>query len=364
MSGWDWFDDFERSARLAGDAERNRLGQLHREAYRHRESDPDHALALLAEGRRLAERLGEPWWVLYYDQQRVHALLHFKQDYREVLPLAVRNTLEVRKPAYEGFPRQLLIHGDLVSAYLGIDPVGYAEPVRQALEYLEGATPAICDERYLLLGNWRQFAVEMGRLDEALQLGQRSLVLAADDPLPGRARHFLVFTYSGLAEIAFRLGDRELLDESAQCGEEMARRVGHQVELAGFQRWQALAARQDGHEADARTLHRQAVARLDRLRMPPDPSYRDAECAFHEAGGDLEAALQVRQAELRSIEGRGRLAYESACHLKRGELLARLGRLTEGDVEAARQSAGRLRQPGPALAALERLGRDQGGARA
>src|SRR5689334_4863286 len=151
MSGWDWFDEFERTARQAGDRDRDRLGQLHREAYRFRESDPDHALALLAEGRRLADRLGEPWWVLYYDQQRVHALLHFKQDYRDVLDLAVRNTLQMRKPAWAGFPRQLLIHGDLVSAYLGIDPVGYAEPVRQALEYLDQITPPLCDERYLLL---------------------------------------------------------------------------------------------------------------------------------------------------------------------------------------------------------------------
>ena len=355
IGGSDWFDDFERAARLAGDSERDRLGQLHREAYRHRESDPDRALGLIAEGRRLAERLGEPWWVLYYDQQRVHALLHFKQDYRDVLDLAVRNTLAVRGPAYAGFPRRLLIHGDLVSAYLGIDPVGYAEPIGQALEYLDEATPPLCDERYLLLGNERQFAVDRGLLEEALRLGQRSLELAAEDPVPGRARHFLVFTYSGLAEIAFRLGDRDMLDEAAALGEQQSRRAGHQVELAGFQLWQALALRQRGQDGAALALWRQAIARLGGLRMPPDPSYRDAESAFHEAGGDLEGALAVREAELLIIQGRGRLACESACHLKRCALLARLGRLTASDREAARQAAERLRNPSAARAALARL---------
>jgi hypothetical protein len=363
MSRRDWFDDFEQNAWHSGDAERHRLGQLHYEAYRHRESDPDCALELLAEGRQLAQRLREPWWALYYEQQRVHALLHFKQDYREVLPLAVRNTLELRKPDCSGFPRPLLVHGDLVAAYLGIDPVGYSGPIGDALAYLDSVTPHLCGERYLLLGNWRQFAVELGRIDEALALGQRSLELAAQDDAAGRAEHFLVFTWSGLAEVAFRLGDWGLLDEAVECGEELARHVGHQVELAGFQLWRALAERRGGSEDHARGLHRQAVARLSRLKMPPDPSYRDTECAFHEAAGDLEQALTARDNELHSIQGRGRLAYEARCHLKRCDLLARLGRLGEADLEAARRAAQALRTPAALLADLERLGHGSGGAR-
>jgi hypothetical protein len=143
MSGiWDWFDEFELEARRKGDQERTRLGSLHRDAYRFRESDPDRALKLYGEGRRLAGLLREPWWMLYYDQQTVHALLHFKQDYRNVLDLAVANVLEVRKPSYGAFPRRLLIHGDLVSAYLGIDPAGHADSIQQALDYLDRESPA------------------------------------------------------------------------------------------------------------------------------------------------------------------------------------------------------------------------------
>src|SRR5262245_51974386 len=161
MSGTaDWFDEFEYHALKTGDTERARLGRLHRESYRHRETDPDLALALVAEGRRLAEALREPWWVLYYDQQRVHALLHFKQDFRDVLDLAVRNTLEVRKTGFANFPRRQLIHIDLISAYLGIDPEGYADGVTQAMDYLEKESEPLSDERYLLLGSRRQFALD------------------------------------------------------------------------------------------------------------------------------------------------------------------------------------------------------------
>src|SRR5262245_34571596 len=254
MSDLDWFDEYECDARRAGHGDRLRLAQLHRLAYAFRETGPDQALALLDEGRRLAERLREPWWALYYDQQRVHALLHFKQDYRDVLDLAVRNTLELRKPAYADFPRRLMIHGDLVSAYLGIDPEGYADAIRQALDYLDAQSPPAGDERYLLLGNQRQFALDLGRLDEAHAFSAQSLELAAADADQGRACHFLVFTYSGLAEIAWRRRNLEALAEAAREGEGLARQVGHQVELAGFWLWQALLARLRGDEQRAETL--------------------------------------------------------------------------------------------------------------
>jgi hypothetical protein len=281
--------------------------------------------------------------------------LHFKQDFRVVLDLAVRNTLEVRKPAYAGFPRRLLIHLDLISAYLGIDPAGHADSVRQALAYLEQEVEPISDERYLLLGSQRQFALDLDRLMEARELGRASLALAAEDADLGRARHFLVFTYSGLAETAFRHGDDEALEAAAESGEDMARQVGHQVELAGFQLWRALVARKRGQESQAVQLYRHAVARLDRLGMPADSSYRDAECAFHEVKGDLDRALAVRQSELRAIEGKGRLVCEAQVHVKRCELLGRLGALTEGDVDRARGAVARLRAPQRLRGRLERL---------
>jgi hypothetical protein len=354
-STWDWFDEFEWEARAAGDGERALLGELHRRAYRFRESDPDQALALYQEGRQLAARLQEPWWVLYYDQQRVHALLHFKQDYRDVLELAVRNTLEVRKAPYAGFPRRLLIHADLVSSYLGTDPAGHADSIAQALDYLDREAPPLGDERYLVLGSRRQFALDLGRLDEADALGRRSLALAAEDPEPLRARHFLVFTYAAMAEVAWRRGDLAALEEAAGAGEEVARRVGHQVELAGFFLWQALLARRAGREEQALALHRQAGVRTGRLGMPPDAAYRDAECAFHEAAGRLDLAVAVRDLELRGLRDRGRHWREADAHLKRCRLLARLGRLTAADLEAARAAAGPLRSAGPVLAELGRL---------
>lgn len=357
MTTWDWFDEYEWHVRLAGDADRVRMSQLHRQAYLYRESDPDQALMLLRQGKVLADKLQEAWWSLYYDQQYVHALLHFKQDFRDVLDRAVRNTLELRKPIHAEFPRRLMIHGDLVSAYLGIDPVGHAEAIERALSYLDQQTPSEGDERYLLLGSQRQFALELGDLDTAEACCQRSLDLAAADPDAQRADHFLVFTYSGLAEVAWRRGDLDRLAAAAQGGLETAEKVGHQVEVAGFGLWKAVLARAAGDAGHAARLYRKARTKLDRLGMQPDPSYRDAECAYHERAGDLDLALAVRDAELAALQDRGQWANECSCLLKRAALLRRLGRLTAAEVARVRRAAGRLQKPQSALAALEGIER-------
>jgi hypothetical protein len=351
----DWFSDYEARVRRAGDQERLRMVRFHHQAYSFRETDPDHVLDLIAQGQALARQLDEPWWVLFYSQYRVHALLHFRQDFREVLEPAVRNALEVRKSSYANFPRRLLIHDDLVSAYTGIDPVGYADRIREALAYLDAEVPPEGDDRYMLLGGIRQFAMELGNDAEAEQAIQHSLAVAGDDDDQERAEHFSVFAFAALAEVAWKRKDWSLLTEAAAAGLDLVRRVGHQVEHSGFLMWQAVIARHRGEKDRALGRYLQAVSRIERVRMPPDGSFFEARCGYHELAGEMADALAVRDGELARIGNRGRLAYECRVGLARCGLLARLGRLTEADLDAARAAAGKLRQPEKALAELDRL---------
>ena len=98
MSLWDWIKAFNNEAAANGDRDRLRLMSLFDNAWQFKKTDPDVTLGLLAEGKALAQQLGEPWWVLFFDHWRLQALLHFKYDYREVMDIAVQATLEARKP--------------------------------------------------------------------------------------------------------------------------------------------------------------------------------------------------------------------------------------------------------------------------
>jgi hypothetical protein len=272
-----------------------------------------------------------------------------------VLDLAVQNTLEARKPQYAQFPLRFSIQRNLVEAYVGIDPAGYAEPIVQSLDHLERQVPAEGGDKYLVLGTRREFALEMDQLDLAEAVTVRSLELADAERDRHCGVHHAAFNYRGLCEVAWRRGDCDLLASAAHSGEEAARQVDLRMELAEFLVWQGLVARIEGDETRAQRLVRQALARVQRLLMPPDRAFYEALCGFHERGGQPERALKVRRGELRTIAGMGRSAYESRCRHRVCALLARLGEPLDDDLAAAREAARKLKQPGPSLDQLDRL---------
>jgi hypothetical protein len=356
MTIWDWIRDFRAEAQKQGDEQRHRLSRLHNEAYALRETNPERARALYEEGARLARMLNEPWWVLYYDDWRVTALRCFLRDYRNVLDLAVQNTLEVRKPQYDHCPLRFPIHSSLVFTYLGIDPVGYAEPVQQALDYLEQNLSPVGEDKYMVHGGRREFFVEMGWLDRAEEVARRVLAVAdGDDDRTSNCVHHSVFNYCDLCEIAWRRPDFEALAQWSAEGERAARRENLQMELGMLLMWQAVAARKGGNDERGQYLCRRAASRVSRLGMPPTSGYYTALSAFHTLGGDLTTALQVRRRELESIAGRGRLAYECTCRTEIARLLAQLGEPVEEALAAAREAAGKLRRPDRYLEEIERL---------
>jgi hypothetical protein len=355
MSVWDWISDFEAEARAGGDEARLRLVRFHREAYAHRHTEPDRMLALFDEGRRLAAALGEPWWALFFDHWRVETYIYYKDDYRDVIDLAVRATLEVRKPVHEQHPLRFAVWCNLVAAYLCVDPRGYAPQIQHALDFLAREVPAGGEERYLLLARRHWFAWEMGRIDEARALALEELALADGDPDRHLAAHHEIDTYKTLCRLAHRRGDGADLGACAAAGEERARALDYKYELSLFLLWQALRLRQEGREDEARRLCRQGTARMARLGKAPDDSFYDALCAFHERGGQPAAALRVRDRELAECQGKGQFAYEVECRLKRCRLLARMGQALADDLAASRAAIARLRAPATYLAELERI---------
>jgi hypothetical protein len=163
-----------------------------------------------------------------------------------------------------------------------------------------------------------------------------------------------VDTLKALCRIAFRQGDVEGLAGWSSAGEEKARALRYLYELALFLLWRALCARRAGQEDRARRLFRQATSQMARLGQPPDDSWYDALCAYHELGGQPEEAWRVRERQLERTRGRGQLATEADCRIKRCRLLASMGLPTQEEAHDARAAIARLREPSSYLAELER----------
>jgi hypothetical protein len=356
MGVWDWVVEFNAGADERGDRDRQRLLQLYETAVKYAKTDPDVMLGLLGEGRALAQRLDEPWWVLFFDHWRLQALLHFKSDYREVRDLAVQATLEARKPDYAQLPQRVCLHEDLIYAHVGTDPEGHADRIEQALEYMQGEVGPDLECRYCVQTCCTQFALQRGRLDEAEAAGLRVLAMTDAEPDRGTADHYAADAYCDLCAVAFARGDFAALREWAAAGEEAARRRDKPLELARFLAWRALLERRAGREDVAQRLYRAAASRVARLKAVPAGSYYDALCAFHEHAGELEQALRVRDAELARIVGKGRLDHEARCRVERCRLLAQLGRPLESELAQAREAAGKLKYPQKYLDELKEMG--------
>jgi hypothetical protein len=356
MNLGDWLGEQARSFREDDDQPRLRMIRCYIHGYDARERDPDQALAAFQEGRRQAEALGEPWWVLFYQNECIEAFLHFKRDYRPVLDLAMQCVMDLRKPSNTHYPGRFSVWDSLVASYLGIDAEGYEEPIQQALDHLDREIPPEPDGgRYLLLARRRIFALELDRLKDAYDSCMRELQLAASDKDQSRAVHFATFTYCGLCQVAGAAGLWDALKDWAATGEELAREVEHQCELGEVLAWQAVAALHTGDADKARRTHHNATTLMGRLKMPPKRGYFDALIDYHVYLGELENALAVREAELAAILDRGRLLYETRVRIERARLRARLTQLTPDDLEQARRAAQRLRKPERHLDEIEQI---------
>jgi hypothetical protein len=356
MNVWEWVAEYEREAQARGDRERVRLARIHNDAYSFRQVEPDSMLALLEEGRQMARVLREPWWELFFDHWIVETFIYYKDDYRQVIDKAVRCTLELRKPGCEDHPLRFAIFCNLVAAYLCVDPRGYADSIHEALAYLRTEVPPRGGERFLLQARRHWFAFELGRYDEARVLALEELAMADVEPDRHLARHHEIDTWKALCNIAFRQRDFDSLRSQALIGEERARSTSeYRAELALFLLWQAFLARRDRQEERARRLFRQAVQRMSALGKMPDGSWYDAMASYHETGGEHEQAWAAREREVQECLGKGQLAYEAECRLKRCRLLRLMGRPLDGEVEAAREATTRLRDPRWYRAELEKI---------
>jgi hypothetical protein len=355
MSVFHWLLEFDDQARACGDEQRLQLLETSREAGSWLRSDPARALAIYEEGRRLALSLSEPWWVMYFTHWKLQVLLNYRPDFREAQRLGVEATLEARKPTYEGLPQRVCLHDDLVNSYVGSDPAGHAEAIREALGFMEAEVAPDLECRYCIQGEYADFGLGIGALEEAEKACSCILALAADEASPSTRAHHTMTAESRLCEIAYLRRDWQALKEHAECGEECHREVPRPQLLAEFLTWQALLERRRGEEIPAKRLLRRAEEAVNRSGAVPRSAYFAALCAYHLEGGDLERALQERCREQALIQGKGAIQREVHCWLERCRILARLGRLSAETLTEARTAISRLRKPEEMLAELDQL---------
>lgn len=349
MSVWDWVHDYEHRAYHNGDVRRLQLIALYYQSLDYYEIDPDQEIALLKQGRDLAEELGDAWMLAFFDHWTIQALFS-KGDYAQALDLAVRATVEARSPQVDGCPQRVCLHEDLIKIYLTIDPVGNAPRVAGALTYMEQQIAPDYECRFCLKSKQIGFALDMDQPAKAEELALRYLGDAENEP------HYLTQAYLFLCEIAYRRADWGALGKWAALAEETARKIERKLDLIEALAWQALILQHQDHPVQAAQYATLATALAGRISAKLPGAYYNALCDYWELCGQATTALQLRDQQLeRLLAGAGAHAI-CECRLKRCALLKRMGHPALNDeLAAAREAAQKLIDPSRFLAKLEAL---------
>ena len=337
-----------------------RLARLHYDGWGFRETDPDRAYALYDQGCQLAKALGEPWWTLFYAHWRLGALLYFKLDFRDVIRPAVEAVLEVRKPQYDPFPFRFAIYYDLITAYFGVDALGYVDPIRQALRSLEQDVPRTGEDDFLLedlrrVSRWPWTTWTRRSRPRCVRCGWPTMTTRVSAPPTT-----WFSTMTGFAKWPSNAGtgigwQSTRRPANGRPGGSITRCISRNFRC-GRPCWPCGPAtrRRPGGCGPRPFL-------AARLKRPPSNSWFDALCAWALHENDLPAALRVRDRELATIVDHGRLGYECTCHIERCRLLAKMGRPLDEVLAAGRGAAARLRNPAPELEKLDRAVRGETG---
>jgi len=347
---WGWVAKYRSDAYRSGNTKRIRLTQLFDQAWNLFETAPERSLALLGEGVQLAKQLREPCWMLFYEYWQCEAYLFYLSDGPAAMKLAVKLTVEVRKPQYEHCPIRARIYRILGDTYLHTDSIGFADQIVKNLNYLENEVPLDRDTWQLIECKRTHLAIDAGQYREALEHAQIYL---------SRAQGYdfrMMDAYGLLCRVTYKLGDMTTMFEYAKLGEVHARRCTRLYQISNFQVWQAVCHHASGGEDLDRTLVRAAIRRAANLHQPFCP---EALCVYYEKRGDLDRALEVRHIQLNEAVKEGNAFDEVYLRILCCQLMLRMDKPFEQDLTAAREATQKLRKPERFLAMLNRLSERQ-----
>ncbi|HEX8465948.1 MAG TPA: hypothetical protein VF627_15145 [Abditibacterium sp.] len=319
------------------------------------ESDPAGAVALLDATIARAERAGDSRWKLFLEHWKLQILLNKARDFGAALDCAARAAVEVRQPRFAAFPQRVCLHEDLISAYHGLDPQGYAPLIQNALDYMqrEIAPDQECAACH------RGLCAEFFRSIEHPQAVEAATEYLAHADAQNadfhRAQAYLQLCYT-LAVVQGAQA-RQQLRELAEIGQDLVIEVDYSEGLHEILMWRALAARWNG-ETDAPRALRRAVESRARYGAAARPGYHFAGVMWHEADGNHEKALQMLDEELAEIENRSEFWREATRRLKKCELLREMGLPFDEEAAKVREVAGKLKNPAAVEEKLARLSGD------
>lgn len=315
--------------------------QLFMQAMTIRNRQPNEAVRLLRQASAAAKEQGDPHEGLFIDHWLLQTLLHVIEDYDQALDLAVQTAVEARKPLYKSQMERMCVHEDLIGAYMGIDPLGHEKRIEDAMAYMENEVTPSQECYYCLLGMRSSFEMIIGPTEKCEAAVRRfySDTQSYDRHHHGSAHLDICWLLAQQGEwerlLPYTLKGIEVIGDSEQL----------ESSVAALWAVQALALRNLGREAEADLAFQRAKAKAERIVTPMGRQFYDWMSAYHQMGGQVQAAISVRERQLREMTGKGQPYWEAVVRLSYARLLRQVGAPYTSQVDEIRRLAETLKKP-------------------
>ena len=312
MNVSEWMRNFAEEALKNNDQQRLRLIYFAQQGDLFRASNPEMAYQIYEVGRTSAEQLNEPCWILFFAQRMANICIFELEDLDRAMDLVARDYVLSTKDTYIHCPINSAIRVNLVETYLYYDPVGYADTIKEVVDYLRKNETNDTFMTLKLDDFMAQLYLKLNQLDKALDYALRTL----ED---GFGYLTLTRIYWERGEYAKALKISELRQEESLYSPFM---------LADSRAWTAaMLMRTDGDPITARSLYRQAIFHISKINFVPNSTLFDALAEYYEASGDLKEALQIRDGQLTNQQTIAGPEEVVIVRLRRARLLGRMNKL-------------------------------------
>ncbi|MEO1166637.1 MAG: hypothetical protein AAFV98_22860 [Chloroflexota bacterium] len=310
---------------------------LFRKAVDKRETDPDEAIRMLDEIRDLAIERGNDEWKLRAEHWRIQTYITSKKDFNKARQLVAEAAVAAREPHFQNYQEYTCLQNDLMLVYDGIDPVGYAPDIKEAIDLtISKTTPAVACHFCL---NRDLIAYHLGVSDEAAARDQTAKFF----DMTIHEDHYHIQAYERLCYFARKDEAWRDLEALARAGADLANtddQINHWIILRSYH---TLALYHLDRVEEAERVHDTVEYRVSTLKMVQGHAYYTLKSAYQEAQGKLEDALNTVDAYLKTLDGTGRIYWECKIRLERIRLVKKLGYDTEADVTLFKERTQKLK---------------------
>jgi hypothetical protein len=304
-----------------------------------RESEPDMAIDILNQIRDEAIKSNQYHWRLLAEHWRVQVYISFKRDFVSASRFAIEAAVESRKPEYRNFREFVCVQNNLILVYEGIDPLGYADEIKEAIDLTIDQTNPQMSCHYCLNHRLMDYHLNNGELYKARDQAAKFFAITHAQ------LHYRIQAYEKLCY--FSREDKAWSDllELSRRGQEAASKNNDESSFIALKAYETLALQELGMYKEAEDAYQLQKLHAAGLKMVLSDDYFDTLVAYHEAQGKLEAALEIRKIHLEKFENAGRTYWECLARLDEIRLLRLLGRDIQAKSQTLRELAQQLKKP-------------------